>query len=152
MRPVPPGFDPQIWASLEAARQHVQAGEIAPAMAIYERERDLAIDRADHFNAMVVAHTAGAAEADPDKKHRWNLIALEQADLIKDVVGARGMYPSLYNNLGLTHALRGDSVQARRCYQLALSHLASGAPGTQEDQMRAAIERNVARLDYREDR
>ena len=68
MRSAPPWFDLEIWASLEAARQHVQAGEIVSAMAIYERARDQAIDRADHFHAMVVAHTAGAAEPDPDKK------------------------------------------------------------------------------------
>jgi tetratricopeptide (TPR) repeat protein len=146
VRPPPPEFDPEIWASLESARQHAQAGRTADALAAYEASWDRALAHADHFQAMVTAHMAGVAEPDAAKKHRWNVLALEHADAIADVVHARGMYSSLYNNLGLSHSLMGDHAEARRCFERALSLVAEMRPEAAVAQ-RAAIERNVARLD-----
>jgi tetratricopeptide (TPR) repeat protein len=146
VRPPPPGFDPEIWASLETARQHAQAGRTADALAAYEVAWVRALALADHFQAMVTAHMAGVAEPDAAKKHRWNVLALEHADAIADLVRARGMYSSIYNNLGLSHGLQGDHEEARRCFERALSHLVEMQPEAAVAQ-RAAIERNVARLD-----
>jgi tetratricopeptide (TPR) repeat protein len=116
-------------------------------LALYQDAWDQACARGDHFHAMVIAHTAGAAEPDPEKKHGWNVAALSDAEAISDLVRERGMFPSLFNNLGISYNLRGERTQARQCFERALSHLAEVRPEAQATRMRRAIERNLARLD-----
>ena len=145
MRPAPPGFDSVVWAELERARAQRESGDVPAALATYQAAWDVATAQGDHFHAMVIAHMAGAAEPDAENKHRWNVAAIAEAEAIPDLVRGRGMYSSLYNNVGLSHSLRGERDEARRYFDQALSHL-NEVPQPGQGQLRAAIERNIARL------
>ena len=146
MRATPPDFDPSVRTVLDEARQLIAAGDAPAALARYQRMWDDLVARGDHFHACVIAHMAGVAEPDAAKKHAWNVAALREAEAIPDVMRWRGMYASLYNNLGMSHALEGRPDEARRSYELALTHLEEIEPGPYRDQVRGGIERNVARL------
>lgn len=95
----------------------------------------------------MVAHLAGVSEADPAGKLRWDLRALSEADEIPDVARSQGLYPSCYNNLALSQLALGDRAGARRSFELAGERLVDLTPGAYADQVRAGIERNVARMD-----
>lgn len=89
---------------------------------------------------------AGVAEPDPAKKHEWNVAALREADADPQTIRSRGMYASLYNNLGMSHSVNGRRAEALRAYEVASAHVDEIDPGPYADQVRAGIERNVARL------
>lgn len=145
-RPSPPDFDPQVRSALDEAKGRLAAGDIPSALAIYQRAWDDRVARGDHFHACVIAHMAGVVDPDLTRKHDWNVAALAEADAVADLIRGRGMYPSLYNNLGMSASLRGDRADAHRYFELARSHLAELEPGPYAEQVRAGIERNLARL------
>jgi len=146
MRPTPPDFDPLVRSALDEAKALLAAGQIPAALAVYQRTWDTLVAKGDHFHASVVAHMAGVAEPDPVKKHKWNIAALREADAAPDLMRARGMYSSLYNNLGMSDSITGEPAEAVRCFELAASHLDEIGPGPYADQVRGGIERNRARL------
>lgn len=146
MRPTPPGFDPQVWTELEEARAQLQRGETAGALATYRGAFDGCVARADHYHASVVAHSAGVAEPDLGKKHEWNLAALHEADAVADRERVKGLYASSYNNLGMSFAQLGDRERARDALDRALTHVGDVPPGAYAEQVRAGIERNLARV------
>jgi len=145
MRPTPPGFDPQVWTELEDARAQLKSGETDGALATYRRAFDGCAARSDHYHATVIAHMAGVAEPDPTKKHEWNLAALREADAVTDRDRVKDTYASNYNNLGMSYAQLGEREKAIETFQRALAHVGDVPAGPYADQVRAAIERNLAR-------
>src|SRR5260221_5124119 len=145
MRPLPPGFDPQVWTELEEAKAQLKAGDAKGALATYRRAFDGCVARSDHYHATVVAHMAGVTETDPNKKHDWNLTALREADAVEDRDPVKDTYASNCNNLGMSYAQLGDREKAIESFQRALAHVADVPTGPYADQVRAAIERNLAR-------
>ncbi len=143
--PTPPNFDPDVQRALDEAKTLIAADRISDALARYRLAYDGAIAKGDHFHACVIAHMAGVAESDPKKKHDWNLAALRHADGAPDVTGSRGMYASLYNNLGMSHLLLGKRDRARECFERAAARVAEIGTGPYADRVRAGIERNLAR-------
>ena len=131
---------------LDEARALIAARSVPAALASYARIWDELVAEGDHFHACVVAHMAGVAEPDAAKKHEWNVAALREADAVPETMRWRGMYASLYNTLGMSHALQGRADEARRSFELALGHLDEIEPGPNKEQSRAGIERNLARL------
>ena len=146
MRPTPPGFDPQVWTDLEHARAQINSGDTTSALATYSRAFDGCIARSDHYHASVIAHMAGVAEPDPVKKHEWNITALREADAVADRARVKNTYASNYNNLGMSFAQLGQRESAAEAFERALQAVADLPPGPYADQVRAGIERNVARL------
>jgi hypothetical protein len=146
MRATPPEFDPHVRAALDEARGLIAARDVPAALALYQRTWDELVAGGDHFHACVIAHMAGVAEPDAAKKHEWNVAALREAEAVPDTMRWRGMFASLHNNLGMSHSLQGRPDEARRCFDLALTHLDEIDPGPYRDQVRAGIERNIARL------
>lgn len=146
MRATPPDFDPRVRAVLDEARALIADRNVPAALEKYTRMWDDLVAEGDHFHACVIAHMAGVAEPDTAKKHEWNVAALREADAIPETMRWRGMYASLYNNLGMSHAAQGRSDEARHCFELALGHLDEIEPGPYKEQSRAGIERNVGRL------
>lgn len=146
MRAGPPDFDPKVRSALNEAGDLLSSGDVAGALDVYRRTWHELAAKGDHFHACVVAHMAGVAETDGVKKHRWNVAALAEANAAPELIRARGMYASLYNNLGMSCSIQGDRQEALRYFELAASHLDEIAPGPYADQVRAGIERNLARL------
>ncbi len=145
MRPTPPGFDPQVWTDLERARAQLEGGDPAGALATYRMAFDGCVARSDHYHATVIAHMAGVAEPDPAKKHEWNLEALREADAVADRDRVKNAYASNCNNLGMSYAQLGERQKAIETFQRALAHVGDVPAGPYADQVRAAIERNLAR-------
>jgi len=145
MRPLPPDFDPGVWTDLETAKAQLKSGDAAGALATYRRAFDGCLARSDHYHASVIAHTAGVAETDPSKKHDWNLAALREADAVADRDRVKDTYASNYNNLGMSYAQRGERELAIEVLQRALAHVDDIPTGPYADQVRAGIERNLAR-------
>src|SRR2546423_4793401 len=141
MRPTPPGFDPEVWADLEEAKGQLKNGETARALATYRQGYERCLARKDHYHATVIAHMAGVAEPDPTKKHDWNLAALREADAVADRDRVKDTYASNYNNLGMSHAQRGERAQAIDAFERALAHVANVPAGPYAHQCRAPIER-----------
>ena len=118
---------------------------MAGALATYRRAFERCIARADHYHATVIAHMAGVAEPDPTKKHEWNLEALREADAVADRDRVKDTYASNCNNLGMSYAQLGEREQAIATFERALSCVGDVPAGPYADQVRAAIERNLAR-------
>ena len=146
MRPVPPGFDASVWEQLERARARISSGDLAGAGEIYRGAYETRRARQDHYYASVIAHQAGVNEPDLQRKHEWNLIAVAEADAVTDRTRVRDLYASNLNNLGMTYAQLGERSLAKTTFERALTHASELAPGAYADQVRAGIERNLARL------
>ena len=74
--------------------------------------------RSDDYEACIAAHYVARFQASPAESLRWNQIALQHANAIKDE-RVKDFYPSLYLNLGQAHENLGDQVEAQRYYNLA---------------------------------
>jgi len=145
MRPTPPGFDPEVWAQLEQANAELKAGDTTGALETYRVAFEGCVTRSDHYHATVIAHMAGVAEPDPTKKHEWNLEALREADAVAERDRVKDTYASNCNNLGMSYAQLGEREKAIETFQRALAHVGDVPAGPYADQVRAAIERNLAR-------
>jgi len=145
MRPAPPNFDPRIWARLEEARELLRQGDVAAALDGYTSTWCECVAASDHLHASVIAHMAGVAEPDIVKKHEWNLRAISQADQVADRSLVNDVYASNLNNLGLSYAQLGDQRKAMEIFEAALRAVDDLQPGPYRDQVRAGIERNLAR-------
>jgi hypothetical protein len=73
---------------------------------------------ASDYEACIAAHYVARFQEDPAGRLRWNREALDRANAAPpDRV--REFYPSLYLNMGRSHELLGDPVEAQRYYDLA---------------------------------
>lgn len=145
MRPMPPGFDPRVWTALEDARALLKTGDVAGALATYRKAFDDCVKRGDHYHASITAHSAGVVESDLTKKHEWNVAAIREADAVADRDRVKETYASNYNNLGMSFAQLGEIEKAIDSLERARTHVGDVPPGPYADQVRAGIERNLAR-------
>ena len=88
---------------------------IDDARMLYRQAWDL---HADDYEACVAAHYMARFQDTPEETLRWNQIALEQANAVSDE-RVTEFYPSLYLNLGRSHEVLGDQIEAQRYYELA---------------------------------
>ena len=94
------------------------AGRRDDARALYLQAWDGAVD---DYERCVAAHYVAHLEPDPAEALRWNTTALAHARLadqrlVADFLG------SLYVNLGHSHEVTGNAVQAATYYALAAEH------------------------------
>lgn len=146
MRQPPPPFDPNVKAALDEAQVKLAKDDIAGALVTYETAWVRALACADHAHASVIAHLAGVAEPDAKRKHGWNVAALREADAAGAHPIVTTFYPSLYNNLALSHLMLGDRDEALRYMELAASRLGDLEPGPYADRVRAAVEKQLTNL------
>lgn len=92
-------------------------GKPEEAHTLYQKAWEAA---SNDFEACVAAHYVARFQVDPVEKLRWNQIALEKAEAIKDG-SVKSFYPSLYINLGQSYELVGNTTEAKRYYDLAAS-------------------------------
>ncbi len=90
---------------------------------------------------------AGVADEDPARKHRWNVLALREADAEPDRASVAGFYPSLYHNLAFSHLGLGEETDALRSLRLARSHFDALEPGPYADRVKAAITTRLEELE-----
>ena len=74
--------------------------------------------RADDYDTCIAAHYVARFQDSAEESLRWNQIALEHADAIKDE-RVKDFYPSLYLSLGHSYELVGNQIEAQRYYDLA---------------------------------
>lgn len=146
------GFDPDVKASLDAAKERIAAGNVAGGLELYREAWNAAVARADHAHASVIAHMAGVAEEDPQSKLQWNLNALRQAEAAGSHPVVVEFYPSLYSNLAYSYVLLEDRREALRYIELAASRLTDLRPGPYADRVRASVETQLSRLQHDEGR
>lgn len=122
------------------------AGDVGGALAVYNEVWDAVVIRGDHGHASVIAHMAGVAEADPQKKLQWNLDALREAYAAGDHPLVAGFYPSLFSNLGYSYLMLGDLPEALRYMELAASRLGDLEPGPYANHIRSTVEAKLSKL------
>lgn len=133
-------------AALDQAKAKIGAGDVRGALDTYQEVWDAAVVRGDHAHASVVAHMAGVAESDPQRKLSWNLDALREADLAGNDPLVTSFYPSLYNNLALSYAFLGDRAEALRYMELAASRLGDLEPSPYAERVRTGVKAQLAKL------
>ncbi len=87
------------------------------ARQLFRQAWDAAVD--DH-DACVAAHYVAHLEEDPQRALHWDQVALERARRCGDA-RVEGYLPSLYVNLGKSHARLGNHNAAQAFYALAAS-------------------------------
>lgn len=70
------------------------------------------------YEACIAAHYVARFQESPEETLRWNQLALEHADKVKDG-SVKDFYPSLYVNLGYSFEILGDQAESRKYYDLA---------------------------------
>ena len=84
-------------------------GERDRAREIYQKAWVIA---SNDYEACIAAHYLGHLEDDPERKLRWDRIALEKANSCGDEA-VKEFFPSLYLNLGRSLELLGDQEEAQ---------------------------------------
>jgi hypothetical protein len=74
--------------------------------------------RTDDYEACIAAHYVARFQDSAEESLRWNQMALEHADAVKDE-RVKDFYPSLYLNLGRSYELVGNPSEAQKYYELA---------------------------------
>ncbi len=74
--------------------------------------------RTDDYDACIAAHYVARFQDSAEETLRWNQIALDHANAVKDE-RVKEFHPSLYLALGHSFELVGDQAEAQRYYELA---------------------------------
>lgn len=98
-----------------AGSQAEFAGKPEQASALYSQAWQAA---PDDFEACIAAHYLARFQKNPEELLRWNQEALSHAERVNDE-RVKDFYPSLYLNMGRSYELLGNSVEAKRYYDLA---------------------------------
>lgn len=106
--------NPVIRLCIEGTRAEFERRSEA-ARALYQQAWEA---RRDDFDACVAAHYVARFQTNPAEALRWNQIALDAANAVKDD-RVKDFYPSLCLNLGQAHEKLGNQAEAQRYYDLA---------------------------------
>ena len=72
----------------------------------------------DDYEACIAAHYVARHQELPSERLCWNQIALDRANAVS-ADRVQEFYPSLFLNMGQSHELLGDLIEAKRYYDLA---------------------------------
>jgi hypothetical protein len=134
-------------AAIAEAKALLSSGDTAGAVARYRESFDRLVELGEHSDASTLAHMAGVAEPDPGSKNVWNTLALREAEAEPDRASIAWFYPSLYNNLAVSHAQRGEPAEALRCLRLAWANVAALEPGAYAERVTATIRKRLDELE-----
>jgi len=70
------------------------------------------------YEACIAAHYVARFQDSPEETLRWNQVALDHANSVKDG-SVQEFYPSLYLNMGGSYEALGDKSNAEKYYRLA---------------------------------
>jgi len=119
-----------------------QKGRVEEAAQFYRTAWD---QSSDDFEKCVAAHYVARHQKSPADNLRWNLLAVEHADLVDDG-SVLGFYPSLYLNIGWAQEDLGNREEARKYYELAETRLETLPEGSYRETVRDGIERGLQRV------
>lgn len=70
------------------------------------------------YEACIAAHYVARFQESAEETLRWNQLALEHANKVKDG-SIKDFYPSLYVNLGYSFEILGNQAESQKYYDLA---------------------------------
>ena len=124
--------NPIVKLCMEGTRAEFEK-RINDARILYQQAWDVSTN---DYEACIAAHYVTRFQESPEETLRWNQLALEHADKVKDG-SVKDFYPSLYVNLGYSHEVLGNQFEARKYYDLAeslgLIHNQSNSQSAAED-------------------
>ena len=103
-----------IQLCLEGSRAELEH-RLDDARLLYQQAWDA---HTDDYEACIGAHYLARFQDSAEASLRWNQIALERAEKVKDE-RVKEFYPSLYLCLGRSHEVLGNLLEAQRYYHLA---------------------------------
>jgi tetratricopeptide (TPR) repeat protein len=106
--------NPVIQLCIQGTQAEFQ-GQPENARSFYRKAWDVAHD---DYEACIAAHYMARHQEDPQERLHWNQVALERARSVTDG-SVQEFYPSLYLNMGQSHELLGNLIDAKRYYLLA---------------------------------
>ena len=106
--------NPVIQLCMDGTRAEFEH-RLEDARVLYQQAWDA---RTDDYEACIAAHYVARFQDSVEETLRWNQIALEHADAVKDE-RVKDFYPSLYLSLGRSYELTGNPREAQRYYDLA---------------------------------
>ena len=106
--------NPVIQLCMDGTRAEFEH-RLADACRLYQQAWDT---RTDEYDACIAAHYVARFQDTAEESLRWNQIALEHADAVKDEQ-VKEFYPSLYLSLGRSFELVDNLAEAQRYYNLA---------------------------------
>ncbi len=122
--------------------QAEQQGRMAEAHASYQQAWT---EHSTDFEGCIAAHYLARTQDNEPDRLKWNAEALARADAA-DPEQTRGFYPSLLLNLGRSHDVLGDLVEARRLFQVAATRVDELQPGPLGDMTRKGIANALERM------
>ena len=90
-------------------------GDVQAACDLYRQAWETSIG---DYEACIAAHYMARCQESPEEIFRWNQIAFERAQMVNDE-RVKDFYPSLYLNMGRSHELLGNKLQAKEYYDVA---------------------------------
>jgi hypothetical protein len=106
--------NPVIQLCMDGTRAEFEH-RLEDARVLYQQAWDA---RKDDYDACIAAQYVARFQDSVEESLRWNQLALEHADAVKDD-RVKDFYPSLYLSLGRSYELAGNQVEAQRYYELA---------------------------------
>jgi len=106
--------NPVIRLCLEGSRAEFER-RLDDARRLYQQAWDA---HTDDYEACIAAHYLARFQDSAEESLRWNQVALEHADQVKEE-RVKEFYPSLYLCLGRSHEVLGHLPEAQTYYQLA---------------------------------
>ena len=106
--------NPIIRLCMEGSRAEFEH-RLDDARRLYQQAWDA---HTDDYEACIAAHYVARFQDSAEESLRWNQIALERADAVKDEQ-VKEFYPSLYLSLGRSFELVDNPAEAQRYYNLA---------------------------------
>jgi len=106
--------NPVIQLCMDGTRAEFEH-RIEDARVLYQQAWDA---RTDDYEACIAAHYVARFQDSAEESLRWDQLALEHADAVKDE-RVKDFYPSLYLSLGRSYELVENPSEAQRYYDLA---------------------------------
>ena len=102
--------------------------------------------RRDDFDAAIAAHFLARHQSNAAATLHWNVLAVQHAEAVSDA-RCEELLPSLYLNLGDSHARLGQRELARAAAQRAAESLGGLPPGGYREFVAMGIDRLMHRLE-----
>ena len=106
--------NPVIQLCMDGTRAEFEH-RIEDARVLYQQAWDA---RTDDYEACIAAHYVARFQDSAEESLRWDQLALEHADAVKDE-RVKDFYPSLYLSLGRSYESVENPSEAQRYYDLA---------------------------------
>lgn len=126
-----------------AGMQAEMAGRRDAALAAYASAWEAAVDA---YGRSIAAHYLARFGATPEERHRWNAVALEEAERADEPARVAEFLPSLHLNLGHSCEELGRTDAAREHYRLGRAALGALDTGPYAAVVRGGLDAAAQRV------